>query len=177
MATVNGKSGATGVTSDGAAEEKAALDQCHTNPVTVSSLSSMDTTAHDYNDASVINTNDSYQNIQQSSINTHHQPSVSSTSVSGVEDHSLGLSQTVSQSVPTWSRLEPQQQKVQQLLPSHVASSLGPLMGQATMRLSPTVRVVLPATSAVNSVPEFLCSLTKMLSDNNRDCIEWSNGK
>jgi hypothetical protein len=28
-----------------------------------------------------------------------------------------------------------------------------------------------------NAVPEFLYQLTKMLTDNNREIIEWSNGK
>ena len=39
-----------------------------------------------------------------------------------------------------------------------------------------------PATTSVhtattNTVPEFLYQLTKMLTDNNRDTIEWSNGE
>lgn len=36
--------------------------------------------------------------------------------------------------------------------------------------------VILSGGSAANSVPEFLYQLTKMLTDDNREVIEWSNG-
>ena len=42
---------------------------------------------------------------------------------------------------------------------------------------SPSTGVVIPAVSSPNTVPEFLYQLTKMLTDNNRDIIEWSNGE
>jgi hypothetical protein len=43
--------------------------------------------------------------------------------------------------------------------------------------ITATTQVVVPAMPSSNSVPEFLYQLTKMLNDNNRDTIEWSNGK
>eukprot|EP00980_Cylindrotheca_fusiformis_P028437 scaffold22599_cov139-Cylindrotheca_fusiformis.AAC.28 len=42
---------------------------------------------------------------------------------------------------------------------------------------SPSTGVVIPSVSSPNAVPEFLYQLTKMLTDNNRDIIEWSNGE
>lgn len=42
---------------------------------------------------------------------------------------------------------------------------------------SPSTGVVIPSVASPNAVPEFLYQLTKMLTDNNRDIIEWSNGK
>ena len=37
--------------------------------------------------------------------------------------------------------------------------------------------LTMPGTAGNNSIPEFLYQLTKMLTDNNRHIIEWSNGK
>jgi hypothetical protein len=42
---------------------------------------------------------------------------------------------------------------------------------------SPSTGVVIPSVASPNAVPEFLYQLSKMLTDNNRDIIEWSNGK
>lgn len=42
---------------------------------------------------------------------------------------------------------------------------------------SPATGVVIPSVASSNAVPEFLYQLTKMLTDNNRDIIEWSSGK
>lgn len=42
---------------------------------------------------------------------------------------------------------------------------------------SPATGVVIPSIASSNAVPEFLYQLTKMLTDNNRDIIEWSSGK
>jgi hypothetical protein len=36
--------------------------------------------------------------------------------------------------------------------------------------------LTMPGTAGNNSIPEFLYQLTKMLTDNNRHIIEWSNG-
>ena len=137
------------------------------NPVTVSSLSSIDTAGYDYNDASINHTNDLYNNDQQQSANPHPLPPLPSNS-STANDHSLPLSQSYMNPDTSLSQ--------QQSLPSQLTSSSGPLMGQTTMRLSPTTRVGVPSAPSVNTVPEFLCSLTKMLTDNNREIIEWSNG-
>ena len=46
------------------------------------------------------------------------------------------------------------------------------------LHITPSPNVVVPATMpTTNTVPEFLYQLTKMLTDNNREIIEWSNGK
>jgi hypothetical protein len=180
MATDNCETGVTGRTPAGSAEEQLALSQCHNrNPVTVSSLSSIDTAAYDYNDTSLITTNNLHNNTQQSSANAHPLPTIPNQSTTVVDNNqSLALSQTYIGADRTRPQQEHQQQQLQhQLLPSHLTSSTGTLIGQTTMRLSPTTRVIVPASSSVNTVPEFLCSLTKMLTDNNRDTIEWSNGK
>lgn len=55
------------------------------------------------------------------------------------------------------------------------SASIGGLT-QSRLR-SPTASVVFPSATNANTVPEFLYQLTKMLTDNNRDIIEWSNGK
>ena len=39
------------------------------------------------------------------------------------------------------------------------------------------VTVTSPAANTANTIPEFLYQLTKMLTDNNREIIEWSDGK
>lgn len=51
------------------------------------------------------------------------------------------------------------------------------LVGSGALQLSPSTGVLVTATPNTNTVPEFLYQLTKMLTDNNRDIIEWSNGK
>ena len=45
------------------------------------------------------------------------------------------------------------------------------------LHISPSTGVVVPEMQITNTVPEFLYQLTRMLTDNNRDVIEWSNGK
>ena len=56
-----------------------------------------------------------------------------------------------------------------------VTSSINSTVGQ--VQISPSTGVVVPsAVPSTNTVPEFLYQLTKMLTDNNRDIIEWSNG-
>jgi hypothetical protein len=55
--------------------------------------------------------------------------------------------------------------------PSTVASS-----GQ-NLPIAPSTGVVVQNMPNANTVPEFLYQLTKMLTDNNRDTIEWSHGK
>lgn len=50
----------------------------------------------------------------------------------------------------------------------------------SNQQLNESYSTSVPSTSSVpntNTVPEFLYQLTKMLTDNNRDIIEWSNGK
>lgn len=49
---------------------------------------------------------------------------------------------------------------------------------QNQVHISPSIAVIATSTlPSTNTVPEFLYQLSKMLTDNNRDTIEWSNGK
>jgi hypothetical protein len=62
-----------------------------------------------------------------------------------------------------------------QKLPSSI--SLVP-RGRQLLRLSPSTGVVVPTSVAsANTVPEFLYQLINMLSDSNREVIEWSDGE
>lgn len=45
------------------------------------------------------------------------------------------------------------------------------------LQISPSTGVVVQNMPNASTVPEFLYQLTRMLSDNNRDTIEWSHGK
>lgn len=62
--------------------------------------------------------------------------------------------------------------------PQLQASTLPPMMLPPPNPVMYTAgnAVTLPEAAAANSIPEFLYQLTKMLTDNNRDIIEWSNG-
>jgi hypothetical protein len=49
---------------------------------------------------------------------------------------------------------------------------------QNQVHISPSTGVIVQSSvPSTNSVPEFLYQLSKMLTDNNRDIIEWSNGE
>lgn len=179
MATAdNGETSTTGAVSAGPTDENSPLSRGR-NPATVSSLSSIETAAYDYSDAAgnlLNSTSDPLISTQQSAIPPQHSlPPLPTTTNSSNDDHSLSLSQMYFQADPTQTEQNHSQQQSQPLS-SHLTTASGPLMGQTTMRLSPTTRVIVPAAPTVNTVPEFLCSLTKMLTDNNRDIIEWSNG-
>lgn len=58
-----------------------------------------------------------------------------------------------------------------------VPSSVSLVARPAQLHISPAIGVIAPSMTATNTVPEFLYQLTKMLTDNNREVIEWSNGK
>ena len=51
------------------------------------------------------------------------------------------------------------------------------LQSAASIQITSSTGVLVASTPNTNTVPEFLYQLTKMLTDNNRDIIEWSNGK
>ena len=51
------------------------------------------------------------------------------------------------------------------------------LPAHASLQITSSTGVLVASTPNTNTVPEFLYQLTKMLTDNNRDIIEWSNGK
>lgn len=139
-------------------------------PQTVSSFSSIDTTGYEQNDI-VLDPNF----IQQSAPPPLH-PVIensgsstvitASTAVSSA-DPNFGLTSNttfIAGTVPAGG-LEPD-------------SSPSPnLAGSGSMRISSSTGVLVASTPNTNTVPEFLYQLTKMLTDNNRDIIEWSNGK
>lgn len=138
-------------------------------PQTVSSFSSIDTTGYEQNDI-VLDPNF----IQQSAPPPLH-PVIensgsstvitASTAVSSA-DPNFGLTSNttfIAGTVPAGG-LEPD-------------SSPSPnLAGSGSMRISSSTGVLVASTPNTNTVPEFLYQLTKMLTDNNRDIIEWSNG-
>ena len=67
-----------------------------------------------------------------------------------------------------------------QIQPSSIPLAAQSPPRTGSMQISPSTGVVVASstnTANANTVPEFLYQLTKMLTDNNRDIIEWSNGK
>ena len=135
-------------------------------PQTVSSLSSIDTAGYEQND----NTLDS-NCIQESSlpplpprmVTSGNSTVITATSA----DNSFSLTSNNSyigvSAPPPTSEPEPQ------------ASSN--VTGTGSLQITSSTGVLVASTPNTNTVPEFLYQLTKMLTDNNRDIIEWSNGK
>lgn len=67
-----------------------------------------------------------------------------------------------------------------QIQPSSIPLAAQSPPRTGSMQISPSTGVVVASstnTANANTVPEFLYQLTKMLTDNNRDIIEWSNAK
>ena len=58
-----------------------------------------------------------------------------------------------------------------------MSSSVTLMARSNQLHITPSTGVVVPEMQITNTVPEFLYQLTRMLTDNNRDVIEWSNGK
>lgn len=130
-------------------------------PTTVSSTSSLDTSGSVQHDFGIKPTK-----ISQQSLPVPTPPVISGQPV-GTDDYSM---QNVSFNHP--GAVTPSGSN--QLPPSSI--SLVPRASQ--LHLTPSTGVVVPsALPTTNTVPEFLYQLTKMLSDHNRDVIEWSNGK
>jgi len=81
------------------------------------------------------------------------------------------------------SRLYNTAQNMQQPYPASITSGKltsapDAAVSHNQVHISPSTGVVVPPIIPNSStVPEFLYQLTKMLTDNNRDIIEWSNGK
>ena len=117
-------------------------------PVTVSSTSSLETAGSARNDASVITS----RPIREAAL-----PTIPASS-SQMSLSANTVSQGTNPVFPTSISLVPR--------PTHLHISRH---GGAVVPSSPN-----PIT---NTVPEFLYQLTKMLTDNNRDVIEWSNGE
>lgn len=127
-------------------------------PQTVSSLSSIDSTGYEHND-SVFDANC----IQQSASALPPLPSLMEHSGSStvVTATTAATNANATFGFPTNSTFE---------------SSPNPV-APPSMQISSSTGVLVASTPNTNTVPEFLYQLTKMLTDNNRDIIEWSNGK
>lgn len=139
-------------------------------PQTVSSFSSIDTTGYEQSDG-VYDPN----TVQQSalpSLPPLTENSGTSTVVSAhtSADTNFGLTTnntTFISGTASVGALES--------MPS--ATSSTSLSAPPTMHITSSTGVLVASTPNTNTVPEFLYQLTKMLTDNNRDIIEWSNGK
>lgn len=84
-------------------------------------------------------------------------------------------------SVPTQSQQGVISPAVTAAIPSSVPPlSFSPMMLQSNHLGVPMLPsgtpLTMPGTAGNNSIPEFLYQLTKMLTDNNRHIIEWTNG-
>jgi len=138
-------------------------------PQTVSSLSSMDTAGYEQNDSAL-----DPNFIQQSALpplpslmeTSGSSTVVSATTAATSADASFGVT-TNPTYIGTASVRAPE--------PEYSSSSNLP--GSASLQISSFAGVLVASTPNTNTVPEFLYQLTKMLTDNNRDIIEWSNGK
>jgi hypothetical protein len=175
-------------------------------PQTVSSLSSLETTGYDLNDIgqgldfNFSNTH-TYTNInnQQSTVPSPLLPSLMESRIS-----SNTLVTTSTTAASAGGNITEQQQQHQhqqhhsqelQHHPLAVTSSIASLavtqVQSSGIIAAGSMQIIAPSTGGVvmasavsnsntanaNTVPEFLYQLTKMLTDNNRDIIEWSNCK
>jgi len=73
------------------------------------------------------------------------------------------------------SSLNDQQHQMQLQLPTVLASAAD-LQQQQGQFVHPRAAAPAPAVAMNNTVPEFLYQLTKMLTPDNKEIIEWSNG-
>lgn len=73
------------------------------------------------------------------------------------------------------SSLNDQQHQMQLQLPTVLASAAD-LQQQQGQFVQPQAAAPAPAVAMNNTVPEFLYQLTKMLTHDNKEIIEWSNG-
>ncbi|CAJ1969148.1 unnamed protein product [Cylindrotheca closterium] len=124
-------------------------DHFRSKPITVSSTSSMETVT-------------SFNNDRASMIGTQivsNDPSLIRTTPPAAHSIQYTSQKPSAQSAETAAAF-----------PSSISLVRNPLR-------SPSTGVVIPSVASPNAVPEFLYQLTKMLTDNNRDIIEWSNGK
>ena len=154
---------------DGGQQQQQDQREIANRPKTVSSLSSIDTTGYDQNDIGELDPNN-----QQSALSSLPSlPSlmevagssstvVTTTTTASIADVNFGLT----------NNTYPAQQEQLSSAPSAIT-----LTGSGAMQISPSTGVLLSSAPNSNTVPEFLYQLTKMLTDNNRDIIEWSNGK
>ena len=140
-------------------------------PQTVSSLSSIDTAGYEQSESAY-----DPNSIQQSALPPLPPPiDMSSTVVSApaTADTNYALpahpaNNYVSSTVSAGT-LEPAS--------SAPATSTVQSSTSTSIQITSSTGVLVASTPNTNTVPEFLYQLTKMLTDNNRDIIEWSNGK
>lgn len=130
-------------------------------PKPVSSTSSIDTTLSGYNETGTDHNRQHPITTQQPLHTVMHRPDPSHNS-------------PPSHNAPPTHTPNP-------VIVSSEAMSQGPAtnISHDQVHISPSSGVVVPSAAIpnTNTVPEFLYQLTKMLTDNNRDIIEWSNGK
>lgn len=141
-------------------------------PQTVSSFSSIDTTGYEQNDTAL---DSNY--IQQSALPplpllmeaSGSSTVVSSTTAATNSDSNFGLvaNNTFIGRIAKSGAAEAE--------PSSSTNLTG--SGSGSLHISSSTGVLVASAPNTNTVPEFLYQLTKMLTDNNRDIIEWSNGK
>lgn len=138
-------------------------------PQTVSSLSSIDTTGYEQSESAY-----DPNSIQQSALqplpplmDNSGSSSVVTATTSADTNHGLTANTNFISSTASAGTLE------------NVSSapSLSNLHCSASIQITSSTGVLVASTPNTNTVPEFLYQLTKMLTDNNRDIIEWSNGK
>jgi len=123
-------------------------------PPTVSSASSLDTSLSGYIDGEKFSSSSTQQPFLAQANRGGH---VGATHTSS--SHNFGYSRS-----PTMSS-------------NGLPSSISLVTRGSGLQISPSTGVVVPsAVPSTNTVPEFLYQLTKMLTDHNRDVIEWSNG-
>jgi hypothetical protein len=185
-------------------EENTSSSTIVRRPQTVSSLSSLETTGYDLNDIgqgldfNFSNTNTNTNN-QQSTVPSPLLPSLMESRIS-----SNTLVTTSTTAASAGGDITEQQQHQHQHQQHHsqelqhhplaVTSSIASLavtqVQSSGMIATGSMQIISPSTGGVvmasaltnstanaNTVPEFLYQLTKMLTDNNRDIIEWSNCK
>ena len=124
-------------------------------PKHVSSTSSIETMHND-------NASQSQSAIQP--VVSHHSLDMEMSS----QTSPFGPQGTIPQNLP------PVNYSSQSQVTSHIPATAQP----THVQIQPSTGVIIPSTMpTTNTVPEFLYQLTKMLTDNNRDIIEWSKGE
>merc|ERR1719157_289095 len=139
-------------------------------PQTVISTSSLETTGYDSVDYGQGLGFDSSSTSQISAA-------ASARTIVGTPDQCSTSSNSNIQFGDTSNCILEQQTQIQ---PSSIPLAAQSPPRTGSMQISPSTGVVVASstnTANANTVPEFLYQLTKMLTDNNRDIIEWSNAK
>lgn len=142
-------------------------------PQTVSSLSSIDTAGYEQNDTG-LDSNTMQQSIVPP-LGPFMDPSGSSSTVVTTATSATSADTNFGLTSNTTFFGSSASSAIQE--PDPAATSAINLSASSSIPISTSTGVLVAATPNTNTVPEFLYQLTKMLTDNNRDIIEWSNGK